>query len=209
MVATPWPPPTHMVASACLPPVRASSDGRLARDPRPAGPQRMPERNGAAIQVHPRMVQHQVPLHRQRLRGEGLVQLDHIHRAVICRFGPRQRLARRPAPARCPSRRAHSRPPRSLAIAGQHRQARASRHTRRCTTSTADAPSVRGELVPAVTVPVARNAGFSARQRLACEVSARMQPSWSTTPDLVVDRQRSRRRSRPSARRRRRRAAGW
>ena len=46
-------------------------------------------------------------------------------------------------------------------------------------TSTADAPSVSGEEVPAVTVPVSRNAGFSPASA-SLLVPGRMQPSLVT-----------------------------
>ena len=50
-------------------------------------------------------------------------------------------------------------------------------------TSSAAAPSVSGELVPAVTEPSASKAGLSSAS-LSTVVSGRMQPSWRTRPVL-------------------------
>ncbi len=56
----------------------------------------MPERDGAAVGVHVGRVvgQAQLAQHRQRLRGEGFVQLDHVERLHVQLQAPEQ-LARR------------------------------------------------------------------------------------------------------------------
>ena len=83
--AIPWPTPMHMVASASLPPVALQLLGRGQREARARHAERMAERDRAAVGVHLRRVVGKAELaeHGEALRGEGLVQFDHVEVADL------------------------------------------------------------------------------------------------------------------------------
>ena len=76
---------------------------RGRHQPRAAGAERVAERDRAAVRVDARVVvgQAEVAQHGQPLRGEGLVQLDHVDlRQRRARSAPAPCAS--PAPGRCP-----------------------------------------------------------------------------------------------------------
>ena len=157
--AAPMPPPMHIVTTPYRPPRRFSSRSSVAVMPRAGDAQRMAERDGAAVRVHLRPVEAQLADAVQRLRGEGLVQLedvDVLHLELVLR----QQLAHRRDRADAHDLRRH---------AGHLRSRRSSPAASRPSafafasviTTAAPAPSVSGEALPAVTVPLGLKAGFS------------------------------------------------
>ena len=113
----PWPTPMHMVASASLPPVRCSSS--VAVSANRAHPEGMAEGNCTTVGVHIGRVVGKPELaeHSQRLRGKGLVQLDHVEVADLDAEALHQLLRRR--------RRADAHDPRRHAGDGGAQNARA------------------------------------------------------------------------------------
>ena len=103
IIAMPWPTPMHMVhkrvaAAGAVQLVDGGGD-----QARTAHAERVADGDGSAVRVHVRRVVGQAELaqHGQRLRGERLVELDHVH-LVERAARPRQHLARRRHRARCP-----------------------------------------------------------------------------------------------------------
>ena len=93
----------HMVASAVASATAVQLLGRGQGEARAGHAERMAERDRAAVGVHAGVVIGEAELahHRQALRGEGLVQFDHVDvidvqdQAVQATFASR-------APGRCP-----------------------------------------------------------------------------------------------------------
>ena len=100
---TPCPTPTHIVASAFLPPRFSQPVRRGHREPRARHAERMAERDRAAIRIDVLGIVGKAELaqHGQRLRGEGLVEFDHVEVADL-QAEPRHQLAASTAPGRCP-----------------------------------------------------------------------------------------------------------
>ena len=76
----PWPTPMHIVAIARLPPRVSSAFTAVSASRAPDMPSGWPERDRAAVRVHMLGVIRQPELarHREALRGERLVQFDHV-----------------------------------------------------------------------------------------------------------------------------------
>ena len=204
----PWPTPMHMVQSASVPPRRCSSSVAVSARRAPRHAERMAERDGAAVGIDVLGVVGEAELaqHRQALGGEGLVELD------------RRRCRRCSRPSRSSSfsrrrRRADAHDPRRHAgDGGAERRGRAASGRGASAAASeamisAAAPSLTPEALPAVTVPSGRTIGFSFAERLERRVargcSSRSTTSGSPFRCGIVDRRRSRRRSRPFAWRRR------
>ena len=101
--AIPWPTPMHMVARRELAAVALKLLGRGQREARARHPERMAERDRAAVGVHLRRVVGKAELaqHGEPLRGERLVQFDHVEVGDLEAEALHQLLAT-PAPGRCP-----------------------------------------------------------------------------------------------------------
>ena len=81
--AWPCPTPTHIVAIPYRPPRRRSSWSSVTTRRAPLDPERVPDRDRAAIDVDPLLVDPQLAHHGERLRGERLVQLHEIDLAEL------------------------------------------------------------------------------------------------------------------------------
>ena len=101
--AIPWPTPMHMVASASLPPVRCSSSVAVSARRAPDMPSGWPSAIAPPLGFTCGVVVGKAELaqHREALRGEGLVQFDHVEVADLEAEALQQLLATR-APGRCP-----------------------------------------------------------------------------------------------------------
>ena len=79
-IAMPCPTPMHMVHSARRPPLRSSWWSAVVARRAPLAPERMAERDGAALRVHVRRIvgDPELAQHGERLGGERLVELDEI-----------------------------------------------------------------------------------------------------------------------------------
>ena len=75
--AAPWPPPMHIVTMPYFALRRFISRRIVAVSFAPVQPERMPERDRAAVGIHLLRIEARLANHGQRLHGEGLVQLDH------------------------------------------------------------------------------------------------------------------------------------
>ena len=76
--AWPWPTPTHIVAIPYRPAAATELVEQRHDEPRTAHPERVADRDRAAVDVHALLVDPEVAHHRERLRGERLVQLDEV-----------------------------------------------------------------------------------------------------------------------------------
>jgi hypothetical protein len=171
--AMPWPPPTHMVS-------RPNSLSRLCRPlssvvviRAPGGAERVAQRDRAAVDVEPVEVDAQVLVRRDDLGREGLVDLDQVHvvdRHAGQREGPPGRLDRsephdlgREPETPVDTIRASGVSPSSAALVS-------------LMITTAAAPSLSGQQLPAVTVP--------SRGRPACspETPSRVTPARGRRP---------------------------
>ena len=76
--AWPWPTPTHIVASPYRPLAATELVEQRHDEPRTAHPERVADRDRAAVDVHALLVDPEVAHHGERLRGERLVQLDEV-----------------------------------------------------------------------------------------------------------------------------------
>ena len=171
--AMPWPTPMHIVAIARFPPQRLEALTAVSASRAPDMPERMAERDRAAVRVHVLGVVRQAELaqHRDALGGERLVQFDHVDVASVspsrassfCTAGagpmPMMRGAT-PAVAIATTRARGVRPWR-LAASSRGEQQRA-------------APSLTPEALPAVTVPRVAERRPQLRQHLERGVGARM-----------------------------------
>ena len=135
---------------------------RGQREPRARHAQRMAERDGAAMGIDLLGIVGEAELAQagERLRGEGLVELDHIEVADL-EPEPLHQLAGRRHRADAHDARRHRRPTPCRA------RARAASRPWRFTAASqatimAAAPSLTPEALPAVTVPGLRNAGLAA-----------------------------------------------
>ena len=79
MVPVPRPPPQHIVTSALVPSMRSSSCNALVISTAPVEPERVAERDGAAVRVHLLVVRAQLPLPREDDGREGFVDLGEVH----------------------------------------------------------------------------------------------------------------------------------
>ena len=134
---------------ARAPPLHFIQEAR--RQLRAGAAQRMAERDRAAVDVEPIFVHRQLAKARQHLRGERFVQLDEVD-VVQATARPASAPSERPEPARCriaPARRRPSRRRRSAPAASRP----CSFANASDVTSTADAPSLICDELPAVTEP--------------------------------------------------------
>ena len=142
-------------------------------------PSGWPMRDRAAVHVHLRRVEPELADDGEALRGERLVQLDEVERRRRRRRRARAACAP-PGPGRCPSRAGRRRRPRCRRTSRAARR-RASRARSSDAITSAAAPSLIPDELPAVTVPPARNAGFSAAS-FSSVVSGRGCSSRTTSP---------------------------
>ena len=175
----------------------------------PVAPIGMAEGDRAAVHVDPRQVEREVPRAGDDLRGEGLVQLDQVD--------VRERAARSSASSariagtgRCPSA-PDRRPPTSTRPRARAARRRTSRPPPRSPSTSAAAPSVMPEELPACTVPFSGSKTGGSFASDASVVSGRGCSSAATTDVALPARdrrpERSRRRSGPRRSPRRRAAA--
>ena len=154
-----------MLASARSPPLLHHLLRRREREPRARHAERMAERDGAAVRVDVLGVVRQPELAQagQRLRGERLVQLDHVEVADL-EPEPRHQLLRRRHRADAHDARRH---------AGRRHAGDAREGFSPCfftaaseASSSAAAPSLTPEALPAVTVPGSRHERLELGERL-------------------------------------------
>ena len=161
--ARPWPTPMQIAATPQRWPPSLHHLGERAEDPAARGAERVPDRDRAAAGVHDLRVDLPGVEADQRLHGEGLVELDGAD-VGPADAGPGQRLLGRldrgvAEPVRLE---------RVGAAAGDARDGERPRASAAPSepSSTAEAPSLSGEALPAVMVPSLRNDGLELRQRL-------------------------------------------
>ena len=137
----------------------------------PGGADRMPERDRAAVDVDALGIDAEIARRLQRDRGEGLVDLDHVH-VGRGQAGALERDLRGLAPARARASRGGSRcsPSRGCARAARGRRSRASSAS--ATTSIA-APSLTPGELPAVCVGCSGSSGAQRGEALERRVAAR------------------------------------
>ena len=162
-IAMPMPPPMHRVARPFLASRRCISYSRVTSTRAPGRADRMAERDGAAVDVDLRGIPAEVLVDRAGLGGEGLVGLDQVE--VVGR--PAGLLQRHAAGRDRPG--AHDRRidagGRPGDDARQRLQAALLRPRLAVISTTAAAPSLMPEALPAVTVPFLSKAGRSFGQR--------------------------------------------
>ena len=182
----PWPPPTHMVSRPnCLVVVCEAVEQR-GRDPGAGHAERVPEGDRAAVDVELVDVDAELAVGRDHLRGERLVDLDEVD-VVDRHAGARQRLRERLDRPEAHDLRGQP------GHAGGRRSGRAAsgRARRPCVSlmmTTAAAPSLSGQQLPAVTVPSGRNTGLQPATPSSVVPAAGRRPCDTTVPSGSVDR---------------------
>ena len=170
-----------MVTSPKLPVGALQLVQRGGDEPRPGRADRVADRDRAAVRVHPRQVGVQLALPRQHDRGEGLVDLDRVH-VVHAHAGPVEQPLGRVDRS---GEHQHGVDADEALVddAGPRREAELPRPGRPTSSSTAAAPSVICDDVPAVWTPSGRATGFSAASA-SSEVSRRpsSRATWCVVP---------------------------
>ncbi len=184
--ATPCPTPTQSVTSARRPPLRSSCRSAVSTSRAPLAPERMPECDRAAVRIHVRRVvgQPERARHGEHLRREGLVDLDHVE-VLEAQSQSRQQLLRR-------THRPDSHDARRHAARGHAEHARArrevpARDSRLDATSSAQAPSLMPEALPAVIVVPGPRIGCERRRAGPSVVSGRGCSSAATSVPSGAD----------------------
>ena len=177
-MAIPMPPPMQSVARPFFHVAALHLVEQRRQHARSRGADRMPDRDGAAVDVHDRRVPAHVLVDRERLGREGFVGLDELDVLDLpagfssalreAGIGPDPMMAgSTPAVAQEAIRARGFRPRVSASSA--------------VISTTAAAPSLRPEALPAVTVPVLREGGLQLSPCPRPSRRARIYSSWSTT----------------------------